>query len=665
MPPLVGGQVADYLVEAVIGRGGMATVFRARDQRLGRTVALKVLAPQLSQDQRFRDRFVRESRLVAGIDHPNIIPIYEAGESDELLFIAMRYVEGSDLRRLIQASGPLPVARGYALFSQIASALDAAHQQGLVHRDVKPANILVTDGSDRDPEHVYLTDFGLTKSTFSEAGLTSQGHFMGTPRYVAPEQIRGLPVDGRSDLYAFACVVYEALSGLPPFQRDTELALLYAHVSHDPPPLTPYRTDLPHAVNRVMARALAKSPGERYTTCREFVTALRDAISAEEPHSPPEGRPSWPPFPGAPFTPPPGTPAQASSGSPWSAAQPGGPTSHPDHGPAPIPGHGSAPLPGHGSAPAPGHGPAPVAGHGPVPGHGPAPAAGHGAASVPGQGRASASPGTGHVHAPPDGAGHVPASGSLGHVPASVPPGQARGAGTVPPGFPVPGGYPETGASTHPGPPPPVKRRRPPAGLLIAAGAVLVSLAVAAALLLAQGSPVAPGPKRYPGTPAAPMAFEYPGTWESRTHNDEYAVFSPAAAEFDTLFSVPIASDWTAVNALLASSPERATGVFAELNDTISTADAPETLKRSLSFVLPGPADFASAPTSATVGGRPAFRLTGVVNDPAQQGRLDLVVYIVSRGQDKPVALLAFFCPPARCDQTAIDRITSTTTFPS
>ncbi|GII60126.1 hypothetical protein Skr01_02110 [Sphaerisporangium krabiense] len=633
MPPLVGGQVADYLVEAVIGRGGMATVFRARDQRLGRTVALKVLAPQLSQDQRFRDRFVRESRLVAGIDHPNIIPIYEAGESDELLFIAMRYVEGSDLRRLIQASGPLPVARAYALFSQIASALDAAHQQGLVHRDVKPANILVTDGSDRDPEHVYLTDFGLTKSTFSEAGLTSQGHFMGTPRYVAPEQIRGLPVDGRSDLYAFACVVYEALSGLPPFQRDTELALLYAHVSHDPPPLTPYRTDLPHAVNRVMGRALAKSPGERYATCREFVTALRDAISAEEPHSPPEGRRSWPPFPGA--------PGQGAPGAPWTAAQPGGPTSHPGHSLTPPPGHGPAPFPEHGAAPAAGH------------------------ASVPGQGRAPAPAGAGHVHTPPSGAGHVPAAGSSGHVPASVPSGQAPGTGTVPPGYPSAGGYPETGGSTHPGPPPPAGRRRPPAGLLIAAGAVLVSLVVAAVLLLGQGSPVAPGPKRYPGSPAAPMAFEYPGTWESRTHNDEYAVFSPAAAEFDTLFSVPIASDWTAVNALLASHPERATGVFAELNDTISTSDAPETLKRSLSFVLPGPADFASAPTSATVGGRPAFRLTGVVNDPAQQGRLDLVVYIVSRGQDKPVALLAFFCPPARCDQTAIDRVTSTTTFPS
>ncbi|HEY9525089.1 MAG TPA: serine/threonine-protein kinase, partial [Thermopolyspora sp.] len=282
LPPLVGTRMGDYLIESVVGRGGMATVYRARDQRLNRLVALKVLAPQLAHDPRFRDRFVRESRLVASIDHPHIIPIYEAGEANELLFIAMRYVEGRDLRRLIQAEGPLPVARANRLFSQIASALDSAHLNGLVHRDVKPANILVARGptaGDAESDHVYLTDFGLTKSTYSQEGLTSQGQFMGTPRYVAPEQIRGLPVDGRSDLYAFACVVYEALTGQPPFQRDTELALLYAHVSHEPPPLTPYRPDLPHAANGVMFQALAKSPTERYATCQQFVTALRDAIS--------------------------------------------------------------------------------------------------------------------------------------------------------------------------------------------------------------------------------------------------------------------------------------------------------------------------------------------------------------------------------------------------
>ncbi|MFC4585011.1 serine/threonine-protein kinase [Sphaerisporangium corydalis] len=549
MPPLIGAQVADYLVEAVVGRGGMATVYRAHDHRLGRAVALKVLAPQLSQDQRFRDRFVRESRLVAGIDHPNIIPIYEAGESGDLLFIAMRYVDGADMRKLIQASGPLPVARAYRLFTQIASALDSAHQHGLVHRDVKPANILVADGTERDAEHVYLTDFGLTKSTFSEAGLTSHGHFMGTPRYVAPEQIRGLTVDGRSDLYAFACVVYEALTGLPPFQRDTELALLYAHVSHEPPPLTPYRPDLPHAVNQVMARALAKSPAERYGSCQEFVSALRDAISGEEPHpSLPEGRQAW-------SVPPGGAPSGSPSGSPRYAEQ----------------------------------------------------------------GRSMDSAG--------------PMRGPQGTAPSRP-------------------------ATRRTG------KRRWPAGALIGAGAVLVSIAIAATLLLSQGAPTV-GAKRYPGSTAAPLSFEYPGGWDARTHNDEYVILSPAATTFDMLFSVPIASDWTAVNALLTAHPDQATGVFAEVNDTITTSDPPETLKRSLSFVLPGPADFASAPTTASVAGKPAFKLTGVVNDPGQQGRLDLVVYIVGRGQGQPVTLITFFCPPAKCDQTMIDRVLDSAQFTS
>ncbi|GAA3822029.1 hypothetical protein GCM10022226_48030 [Sphaerisporangium flaviroseum] len=556
MPPLIGVQVADYLVEAVVGRGGMATVYRARDRRLGRAVALKVLAPQLSQDQRFRDRFVRESRLVAGIDHPNIIPIYEAGESGDLLFIAMRYVEGPDLRKLIQASGPLPVVRAYRLFSQIASALDAAHQNGLVHRDVKPANILVAEGSERDPEHVYLTDFGLTKSTYSEAGLTSHGHFMGTPRYVAPEQIRGLPVDGRSDLYAFACVVYEALTGLPPFQRDTELALLYAHVSHDPPPLTPYRPDLPHAVNQVMSRALAKAPTERFATCQQFVASLRDAISGEDPHpSPSEGRPAW-------QEEPPGAPVTSS-----------------------------------------------------------------------------------------------PSLRSLDSVRPTTSIRSLESRGQMGPSV-------HGGPLTHPGSGQPAKKRRWPMGALIGAAAVLASVAVVATLLASQGSTPL-GTKRYPGTTAAPISFEYPGGWDARTHADEYVIVSPAAAEFDTLFSVPIASDWTAVNALLSAHPDQATGIFTELNDTFTTSDTPETLQRSLSFVLPGPAEFASAPTTTTVAGKPAFRLTGVVNDPGQQGRLDVVAYIVGRGQGRPVALITFFCPPAKCDQSLIDKVIGSARFTS
>ncbi|MFC6085022.1 serine/threonine-protein kinase [Sphaerisporangium aureirubrum] len=602
MPPLVGAQIADYQVEAVVGRGGMATVYRARDRRLGRAVALKVLAPQLSQDPRFRERFVRESRLVAAVDHPNIIPIYEAGERDDLLFIAMRYVEGADLRKVIQSAGPLPVARAYRLFTQIASALDAAHQQGLVHRDVKPANILVTEGSDRDPEHIYLTDFGLTKSTFSEAGLTSHGHFMGTPRYVAPEQIRGLAVDGRSDLYAFACVVYETLAGQPPFQRETELALLYAHVSHDPPPLTPYRPDLPHAVNRVMARALAKTPAERFGTCGEFVTALRDAISGEdEALSPPEGRPAW------------NSPQNSQGGQRHHEAQ-GQQGQQRQQEPHMAQAYGGQGAQAYGNQEA------------------------YGSQSGPRQ--------QGHGELRPHG---------------------QQGAAVQHEGYNSPAGYggrDERGSLTRPGSEPARRKRRPHVALLVGGGAVVVALAVAATLLFGQGtSPLATKDKTYPGTTAAPFTFQYPGGWSAVTHADEYVVASPAAAQFDTLFSVPIASDWSAVNQLLATTPDQATGVFARVSDTITTSDSPEELKRSLSFVLPGPADFASAPSTATVAGRPAFKLTGVVNDPAQQGRLDLVVYIVSRGQGQPVVLIAFFCPPARCSATAMDHLIGTVAF--
>ncbi|GII75908.1 hypothetical protein Sru01_08900 [Sphaerisporangium rufum] len=611
MPPLVGAQVGDYLVEAVVGRGGMATVYRARDRRLDRVVALKVLAPQLTRDQRFRERFVRESRLVASIDHPNIIPIYEAGAGGDLLFIAMRYVDGADLRTLLAEGGPMPLTRAYALFAQIAAALDAAHEHGMVHRDVKPANIMVAGGAGRDAEHVYLTDFGLTKSTFSEAGLTSHGHFMGTPRYVAPEQIRGLPVDGRSDLYAFACVVYEVLAGLPPFQRDTELALLYAHVSHDPPPLTPYRPDLPHAVNPVLARALAKSPVERFTSCGRFVAALRDAISGED--APAGTGPSGARSPGA---------------------RPGG---------APAAPPGSWPPGGAAVVPEPHPGSWPPAGRGTPDGpRGSWPPAGDPA----GRGGSWPPPGAD----PPDGPrGSWPPDPQLTtslRVPA--PRGSAgRGAGAPP------------AAAGRRG------RRVGRPAVVAAALAAVAAVAVAAVVLWPGGGPVASKDGRYPGSTAAPVAFDHPGGWQARTHADEYAVVSPAAAEFDALFSVPIAADWTAVDALLRAQPDRATGVLIEVSDTISIADPPETLKRSLGFVLPGPADFAAAPTTATVAGRPAFRLAGVVNDPAQQGRLDLVVYVVGRGAGQPVALIVFFCAPGHWDPAVADRILTGMRFTS
>jgi serine/threonine protein kinase len=275
-----GALVAGYRVESRIGAGGMAMVLRARDEALGRTVALKILAPARAGDAEFRERFVRESRAVAAVDHPHIIPVYAAGEASGVLYLAMRFVVGGDLRSVVQREGPLSGDRAVALLSPIASALDAAHAAGLVHRDVKPANILV-DSTPGRPEHPYLSDFGLAKGSASSTGLTGTGQFLGTPDYAAPEQISGKPARPQTDQYALACVAYTILTGTLPFPRDESLAVLWAHMYDQPPSLTAKRPDLPAALDAVLARALAKTPEERYPTCGEFIgtlgTALREA----------------------------------------------------------------------------------------------------------------------------------------------------------------------------------------------------------------------------------------------------------------------------------------------------------------------------------------------------------------------------------------------------
>ncbi|GGS64051.1 hypothetical protein GCM10010156_23900 [Planobispora rosea] len=277
---LIGQEIAGYHVEDVIGKGGMAVVYLAVDSRLGRRVALKVLNPLLGEDDRFRQRFILESRTVAGIDHPNIIPIYEAdAAADGTLYIAMRYVDGPDLRRLFYDRGPLPISQVNRIAAQVAAALDASHAHNLIHRDVKPANILIAGHT--EGEHVYLTDFGITKHRTSISGLTQTDQFIGTPRYMSPEQINKETIDGRCDQYGLACVVYEALSGRLPFQRDNEIALLWAHLAEPPTPLSTLRPELPMEVDGVMMRALAKSPEQRYGSCTEFVAQLRDAISGQ------------------------------------------------------------------------------------------------------------------------------------------------------------------------------------------------------------------------------------------------------------------------------------------------------------------------------------------------------------------------------------------------
>ena len=272
-----GSLLAGYRLEAQVGAGGMAVVFRARDERLGRPVALKILAPALTADGAFRRRFMAESRAAAAVDDPHIIPVYEAGEAGGVLFIAMRFVIGGDLRGVLEHEGVLAPGRAAAFISPVASALDAAHRAGLVHRDVKPANILVDARADR-PGHVYLSDFGVSKGAVSSVSLTGAGHFVGTPDYSAPEQIQGLAVDGRADQYALACVAYQLLTGSTPFEREQGMAVLFAHLSAPPPSLSARRPDLPPAADQVLNRALSKTPQNRYGSCRDFADALREAL---------------------------------------------------------------------------------------------------------------------------------------------------------------------------------------------------------------------------------------------------------------------------------------------------------------------------------------------------------------------------------------------------
>ena len=279
-----GSLVAGYRLEAQVGAGGMAVVFRARDERLGRLVALKLLGPTLAADGAFRRRFIAESRAAAAVDDPHIIPVYEAGEARGVLFIAMRFVKGGDLRLVLEREGALPPGRAAGFISPVASALDAAHGAGLVHRDVKPANILVDARSGR-PDHVYLSDFGVSKGAASSVSLTSPGQFLGTPAYSAPEQIQGRAVDGRTDQYALACVAYQLLSGTPPFERDQGMAVLLAHISEPPPSLSSRRPGLPGAADQVLAKGMAKAPEKRYASCRDFADALREALDLAPYHS--------------------------------------------------------------------------------------------------------------------------------------------------------------------------------------------------------------------------------------------------------------------------------------------------------------------------------------------------------------------------------------------
>ncbi|MGH3767936.1 MAG: serine/threonine-protein kinase [Pseudonocardiaceae bacterium] len=266
-------ELPGYRIERQLGRGSMGVVYLAEDPQLRRKVALKILAPTLADDELFRTRFDRESQSAANLDHPNIVPVYAAGEAGGSLYIAMRYVGGGDLRTLLEANGPLSLEQASSIITSVARALDAAHTQGMIHRDVKPANILI-DGRNGQ-QHYYLSDFGITKIVSSGRSLTSTGQIVGTIDYIAPEQIQGKTVDGRADLYALGCVLYQCLTGVVPFPRDETAALMWAHVHDEPPPVTARRPDLPAQIDRIVATAMAKQPDDRYSTCGELAFALR------------------------------------------------------------------------------------------------------------------------------------------------------------------------------------------------------------------------------------------------------------------------------------------------------------------------------------------------------------------------------------------------------
>jgi serine/threonine-protein kinase len=293
---LEGTLLAGYRIVRPVGRGGMGVVYRAEEPSLGRSVALKVLAPALAGNEEFRRRFLREMQLAASIEHPNILPVYRAGEDQGLLYLAMRYVEAADLRQVLDLQGPLDPVRALDILDQVARALDAAHGRGLVHRDVKPGNILLAPPvAAGEREHIYLVDFGLARPGVGDASITGVGLFVGTPSYMAPEQLGAGPLDGRTDVYALGCVLFECLTGTPPFTAERHEAVLFAHVGATPPKASRARPGLPPALDAVIGRALAKDPQERYRSCGELAAAAR-AVFARPP-APAGPRPEEPTVP--------------------------------------------------------------------------------------------------------------------------------------------------------------------------------------------------------------------------------------------------------------------------------------------------------------------------------------------------------------------------------
>src|SRR3954466_11055545 len=347
-----GTEIGGYRIVNLLGQGGMGVVYLADNVRSGQRVALKLLTPDLARSSGFRERFTREAGYAGSLRHPNVLEVYDAGEQDGVLYIAMQYVEGQDLKALLSREGRLDARRTVGILGQAASALDAAPSTGLMHRDIKPGNVMIAAGQ---PEHCCLTDFGLSKNPSADSiALTAQGEFVGTIDYTAPELVLGKDADSRLDVYSLGCLFYECLAGKLPFPKDRDVEVLYAHIQDPPPRVSAVRPDLPPALDDVVAKAMAKKPDDRFPTCSAFIDAAR-LIVGEPPSAPP---PPPPPPPGVPV------PPAAAAAPPPPPPPPPGPLPEP---PAPPPGPPPLPdPPAPPAAPVPAPAPAPASAAAPV-----------------------------------------------------------------------------------------------------------------------------------------------------------------------------------------------------------------------------------------------------------------------------------------------------------
>ncbi|GAA3555538.1 hypothetical protein GCM10022222_43940 [Amycolatopsis ultiminotia] len=507
---LTGRRLGNYRIDTVLGKGGMSVTYQATDVRLGRKVALKVIGDHLGTDAEFRERFVDEARNTSAIDHANVVPLYDFGELDGMLYIAMRMVDGGDLAGLISA-GPIGPARALTLLDQVADALDTLHNHGLVHLDVKPANVLVTS-RETSREHVYVADFGLTRRG-ATGHRTRGGDFLGSPTYAAPEHLRGEPLDGRTDQYALTCVLFACLTGNPPFRGDVP-TVIKGHLSGEPPSVSRV-VALPPAVDEVIRKGMAKSPADRYPNCVAMIEAARVSLGPLATSDTPPG-PAGPNGPGDTAS---THPAQPSSGqgAPGIPGAPGAPGS-----PGALDAPGSPVAPGVPGAPGvpPGTWAAGAApGQGTPGGYG-APAGNPTGPGNPGGPGAPAGPGTPGGYGNPGQPGS-PAQGQPANLTQPAQPGQPGNAGN-PVQSPF---YGNPGQPGNPGNPqqagPPVQPGNPgQPGNLTPPGNVTQP-----------GNPGQPGNQGQPGVPGgygAPPGPGYPAPQNSPGYPGGYPAGAPA-----------------------------------------------------------------------------------------------------------------------------------------